>query len=234
MEDRPKIFVSYSHKDEVPWKDFVVSHLRVAERQGEFEIWDDRRIHGGGDWKAEVDAALASAHIAIVLISRHSLTSDFILDHEIRTLLDRRAEEGLIIYPILLNDCNWTRVEWLRSLSLRPHDGVPLAGMENVERERVMAAIAMEISEILQSKPDAEELTQISPSTSPLIVSGSSTKTMQFVIGFGALCMAAVAGWAIHYLWNLPNADDCNVVVEDGIGACGDVAPGGSITINGD
>ena len=46
MTDTPTIFISYSHKDE-KHKDFVVSHLRVAERQGVFDVWDDRRIKGG-------------------------------------------------------------------------------------------------------------------------------------------------------------------------------------------
>ncbi len=44
--DTPKIFISYSHVDEV-WKDRLMKHLQVLEREGMFEVWDDRRIAAG-------------------------------------------------------------------------------------------------------------------------------------------------------------------------------------------
>lgn len=64
---------------------------------------------GGGDWQAEIDAALAKADIAVLLISRHFLTSDFILDHEVQTMLQRHASQDLALYPILISDCTWDR-----------------------------------------------------------------------------------------------------------------------------
>jgi hypothetical protein len=94
MSDRPTIFVSYSHEDE-DWKDLVVGHLQVAERQGVFSVWDDRRIGGGGAWREEIDQALEAAEIGVLLISRHFLNSSFIMDHEVRVLLERRKREGL-------------------------------------------------------------------------------------------------------------------------------------------
>jgi tetratricopeptide (TPR) repeat protein len=42
-----KVFISYSHKDEV-WKDRLVKHLTVLAKQGRLDIWDDRRIGAGG------------------------------------------------------------------------------------------------------------------------------------------------------------------------------------------
>ncbi len=93
MSDAPTIFISYSHQDE-DWKDLVVGHLRVAERQGDFLVWDDRRIDGGDDWRREIDQALAAADIGVLLISRHFLTSNFIMDHEVERLLERKARGG--------------------------------------------------------------------------------------------------------------------------------------------
>lgn len=43
---RPRIFISYSHADEV-WKDRLMRHLRVLELEGDVELWDDRRIDVG-------------------------------------------------------------------------------------------------------------------------------------------------------------------------------------------
>ena len=52
----PSIFISYSHKDE-EWKDRVVTHLRVLEMEGMLDVWDDRRIEAGDDWKPEIEKA---------------------------------------------------------------------------------------------------------------------------------------------------------------------------------
>ena len=42
----PKVFISYSHKDEV-WKDRLQSQLAVLERQDLLSVWDDRQIAAG-------------------------------------------------------------------------------------------------------------------------------------------------------------------------------------------
>ena len=142
------VFVSYSHKDD-KHKDYVVSHLKVAERQGVFDVWDDRRIKGGGDWQTDIDTALDKADIAVLLISRYFLTSDFIMDHEVQTILKRHAEDDVIVYPILISDCAWQSVDWLQAINIRPTDGVPLNNFAEAELDQVMADIASEIAALL-------------------------------------------------------------------------------------
>jgi len=53
----PIIFISYSHKDE-EWKNRLVSHLGVLEREGYLDTWDDRRIEGGIDLYPEIQKLL--------------------------------------------------------------------------------------------------------------------------------------------------------------------------------
>ena len=153
MSVSPALFISYSHKDE-EYKDFVVSHLKVLERQGVFDVWDDRRIKGGGNWQTEIDAALDRADIAILLISRHFLTSDFIMDHEVQAVLHRHASQDVIPYPLLISDCAWTSIAWLRSLNLRPTDARPLNSFPKPERDQVMTDIAEEIAGLLSPWQD--------------------------------------------------------------------------------
>ena len=148
MTDNPTLFISYSHQDE-DHKDFVVGHLKVAERQGVFDVWDDRRIKGGGDWLTDIDTALEKADIAVLVISRHFLTSDFIMDHEVQTILKRHAEHDVIIYPILISDCTWQHVDWLQAINVRPADGAPLNSFAEAKRDQVMADIASEIAALL-------------------------------------------------------------------------------------
>ena len=157
------LFVSYSHKDE-KHKDYVVGHLGVAEKQGLLKIWDDRRIQGGGDWRKEIETALIQAKVAILLVSHHSLTSDFILDKEVSTMLCRRDQEGLVVYPIVVRDCDWEAVDWLKAMNLRPEDGKPLALFTLAHRDQVMAGISKEIRGILDDKVATTAPETIEPS----------------------------------------------------------------------
>ena len=43
----------------------------------ELEIWDDRRITGGEDWFPEIEKAIETARIAILMITANFLTSQF-------------------------------------------------------------------------------------------------------------------------------------------------------------
>ncbi len=150
---KPSIFIGYSHKDK-HYKDYVVSHLKVAEKQDILETWNDRLCAGGGNWRADIDAALAKAKIAILLVSHHSLTSDFILDEEVSVMLQRREADGLLIYPIVVRACDWAAVAWLKAMNLKPVDGKALALFQPAKRDEIMADISQEIRIILGSLRD--------------------------------------------------------------------------------
>lgn len=143
-----KIFISYSHKDE-SWKERVVSHLNILP---DIEPWDDRRIKGGEDWYREIETSLHSSDMAILLVSAHFLNSKFIREEEIPRLLKRRENEGLIVYPIILYDCAWRKIDWLGKLNARPKDGAPLSTGDKPVREAELASIAEEIFDLLNEK----------------------------------------------------------------------------------
>ena len=119
------VFLSYSHKDEI-WKDRLNTHLGVLEAQGLLDVWDDRRVDAGADWRENVEAVIARASLAVLLISADFLTSAFILSKEVPELLARRAQEGLTVIPVIIRSCAWQEIEWLREIQARPLDGQPL------------------------------------------------------------------------------------------------------------
>ena len=112
----PTVFISYSHPDEV-WKNRLVSHLGVLQREGLLDIWEDRRIGASADWEAEIAAALARAKAAVLLISANFLNSNFILTKEAPLLLQRRMEEGLPVIPVIVRSCAWEKVSWLSPIN---------------------------------------------------------------------------------------------------------------------
>jgi TIR domain len=127
---RPSIFISYSHKDE-KWKDLILDHLGIAQKQELYDLWDDRLIEGGEDWFDAITRAIDAGCVGILLISANSLTSNFILKEEVPRLIEKRDAGKLRLYPIIIKPCNWKAVEWLKKMNLRPVDGRPLGLTKN-------------------------------------------------------------------------------------------------------
>lgn len=148
-ETPSNLFISYSHQD-IHWKDRVLSHLKVLEQDGLLTIWEDRAIRGGDDWFREIEAAIDSASVAVLLISANFLTSPFIKQEELPRLLKLRAQRGLHIYPVLLTPCAWQTTDWLRSIQLRPTGGRPLSAGDENQTNTDLAAIAGEIYALLR------------------------------------------------------------------------------------
>ena len=175
----PSIFISYSHKDE-EWKDRVVTHLQVLEMEEMLNVWNDRRIEAGEDWRPEIEEALNAASIAVLLVSANFLTSKFIKNEEVSRLLDRRTKDGIRVIPLIIKPCAWQQVKWLTPIQGRPKDNRALsAGNEN-QIDTDLAALANEIAAIIKRgesvgakthpviPPEKISLAKL-PSTSPVL-----------------------------------------------------------------
>lgn len=103
-----RVFVSYSHQDE-RWKDRVVTQLAVLASEG-LDPWDDRRIAAGADWQAEIQDALRTCDVAVLLVSADFLTSRFILGTEVPAFLQRRQAQGLRVVPLVISPCAWRHI----------------------------------------------------------------------------------------------------------------------------
>ena len=105
---KPLIFISYAHADEpekprIQWLTFVMKYLRPAVKHGEFEVWTDREMEGGADWEEKIERNLRACDIFILLVSPNSLSSNYIIDKEIRIARERKtAGDDLHVYPLVL------------------------------------------------------------------------------------------------------------------------------------
>ena len=155
-----KIFISYSHQDEV-WKDRLQEQLEVLALEGHFSVWDDRQIEPGDDWFPEIERELDQADIAVMLISASFLTSTFIHTEEIPTLLRRRKQEGIRLIPLILRPCRWQNIKWLKAILGGYRDNVALSGLSEHQQEEALSNLAGKIHDILnpvatKSSPAAE------------------------------------------------------------------------------
>jgi hypothetical protein len=99
---KPLIVISYAHADEpehpaegeVKWLSFVTGYLRPAIKHGAVDLWLDRLMPGGADWGPEIDQKFRACDIFMLLVSRHSLSSDYVVDEEITIIRERQAKGG--------------------------------------------------------------------------------------------------------------------------------------------
>lgn len=142
------IFISYSHRDEA-WKDLLVKYLKVLENQGLIARWDDRQIQAGANWAQQIEQAAAQARLAILLISDDFLASKFIMQQEVPYFLQRREQGDLTVFPIIITECFWDIIDWLKVIQVRPKDGKPLAEFEETQRDKVIREMVREIHSLL-------------------------------------------------------------------------------------
>lgn len=179
----PTIFVSYSHKDQ-DWLDYLKSHLGPALRAGSLDLWDDTRLRGGDDWEAEIEKAMRACKVCILLVSRHSLTSDYIDRVEMKTILERVAKDDVRIYPVFVSPVHVAKKHWLRKFNWRPRDGEPLVRFSdaNGDRDAATVSIVDELVSVLNEKTPpkrkaktADAQTAPSAATAVTAVGGSAT-----------------------------------------------------------
>jgi hypothetical protein len=170
------VFVSYSHKDK-KWLDLLQVHLKPLLRDGDIDLWDDTRIQPGDDWKGEIDRALARARIAVFLISKDFLASDFIHDEELPVLLEAAEQRGTRILPVILSHCLYAESKLGRFGAVNDPKK-PLQGLTPVKRDEVLRDLARTIAASQAGQPSTTgqrptTATQ-SPSPSPLNASSNA------------------------------------------------------------
>lgn len=123
--ERTRIFISYSSEDAV-WLKKLKQHLAVLERQGVVDVWSDTSITVGARWQKEIDAALSSAKVAVLLVSPAFLASEFIWTDEMPRIV-AHCERGMDALPLIVRPCPWRLEESLVGLEARPTGGTPLS-----------------------------------------------------------------------------------------------------------
>src|SRR5580704_2951594 len=153
---QPKIFVSYSHAD-TKHMDRLLVHLRPLKSAADLEIWTDEQIAGGEAWAPAIDQAISNATLAIFLVTADFLNSDFITHKEVPSLLERRQNEGLRLYPILAKPCAWQAIQWLSAIQIRPTGAKPVWRSGGRYAEDELARIVLELLAIQAESAATDE-----------------------------------------------------------------------------
>ena len=145
----PQVFISYSHKDR-EWLERPQVFLKPLERAGMLERWDDTRIKTGERWHDEIKKALASANVAVLLVSADFLASDFIANEELPPLLAAEQARGLVVMPVILKPCRFAKTPSIAQFQAVNRGLKPLLEMTEAEREALWNQLTDDIEEALK------------------------------------------------------------------------------------
>jgi hypothetical protein len=149
---RTSVFISYSRRDK-RWLDQIKEFLAPVVRD-RVDQWDDTRTPPGARWFEEIQRALDSASVAVLLVSQHFLSSKFIVEEELPKLLEAgsRGELTIIWVPVSPSSYEYSPIAELQAV-IDPNK--PLALLSAGRRELALVAIAAAIAQTLNLQPRA-------------------------------------------------------------------------------
>lgn len=122
-------------------------HLGPLHKDNLVDVWSDEQIRPGDNWRVEIDAALAAAHFAVLLVSGDFYNSAFIRDVELPSLLAAADTGGCKVIPLLVSASKFPTDPALSRFQTANRDSRTLAAMTTEEAEQVLAGLAAAIED---------------------------------------------------------------------------------------
>ncbi len=116
-----RLFYSYSHRDE-SLRNELETHLKLLQRLGLIETWQDRKIEAGDEWKRKIDDNLERADIILLLVSADFIASDYCYEKEMARALKREKDGEARVIPVIVRDVSLKGAPF-EGLQYLPKDG---------------------------------------------------------------------------------------------------------------
>ena len=109
----------------------------------------DLDIGAGADWRKSIKEFLEKAEIAVLLVSRHFLNSDFIMNEEVPEILAARGARGLQVIWVLVSSCLYEDT-FLESIQAALPTNLPLEDMTEAKKNASLKSICGKIKETFE------------------------------------------------------------------------------------
>ncbi len=126
-----KLFISYSQKDESYLETFK-KHLSPLIRNNDLITWDDKNVIPGEEWDERIVRELNQADIIVFLVSADFLATDYIVNKEVETAIQRHERKEARVIPVIIRDCMWKEMEFSK-LSALPQKGKSIKSYDDTD-----------------------------------------------------------------------------------------------------
>jgi hypothetical protein len=140
---RSGVFISYSHAD-AEWLKRLQIHLAPYVRGENLDVWDDTRIRGGASWAREIEGAIESARVAVLLVTPEFLASDYVASVELPAIV-RRAGADITILWIPIRAASFHATP-LKDYQAAYDPSRPLATLSRPKQDQALVGIAKKIA----------------------------------------------------------------------------------------
>jgi tetratricopeptide (TPR) repeat protein len=176
-----KIFVSYSHEDEVwvspsiPGANKLIPWLE-KQLKSTAEIWTDHalKVLPGESYNKLITEKILDADIALLLISQDFVSSEYIMGKELPLIKQQYDDEKIKIIPLLITNVSTEgkeKISWIFDLQTYPNDTKPLISF--LKDAAAWSDVRIEILNGLNNKINSIKK-QVNPSHAPVIVEDST------------------------------------------------------------
>jgi hypothetical protein len=118
----------------------------ILIRRSIITLWVDRNITTGDKWKNSIFDNIDTSAAAIILISKHLLDSEFIVESELPRLDSEKEARGLRLIPILVAYCPYQFLPELAQLQLFNDPEHPLDTLRDWEVDKELTRLASELA----------------------------------------------------------------------------------------
>ena len=149
------IFVSYSHEDK-GWQKRLCQMLAPYLRDGDIELqlWVDReRIEPSDRWHEEIQDALRTAGVVVVLVSVNFLNSEYITRQELPKIISAAADGKIRLFWLYLSHAPYDATDL--ELIQAAHDlSQPLYALARPAQDEILLKVARDIKAAALSATD--------------------------------------------------------------------------------
>lgn len=150
VKGEPLGFISYCHKDKA-WLDKLQTCLTPYLRGGSITAWSDEQIVAGSRWHEEIQSAVSSATVAVLLVTQEFLASDYIHEHELNPILEKAKQREVRILWIPIKPCAFHKTP-LKDLQAIISPADPLAGRNETQQDAAWVEICDEIEKAINPR----------------------------------------------------------------------------------
>ncbi|MCP5113057.1 MAG: TIR domain-containing protein, partial [bacterium] len=141
-----KLFISYSRKDQA-LREELDNHLAGLKRSKLIDVWHDRAIKPGEDFKTEIDRNLNDADMILLLVSANFTSSEYCWGIELTRALERHEAGEARVIPVILKPVD-LEVTPFAEIQALPKDALPVSKWE--DRDEALADVAKGIRKVAQ------------------------------------------------------------------------------------